>query len=34
MREVTRCELDRLLSDRRVELADIDTVTNYAEDTF
>ena len=30
--QVTRWELERLLSDRRVELADMDTVTHYVED--
>ncbi len=30
--EVTRWELERLLSDTRVELADMDTVTGYVED--
>ena len=30
--EATRCELDRLLSDRRVDLADMDTVSNHVQD--
>ncbi len=30
--QVTRWELERLLSDRHVELADMETVTRYVED--